>query len=596
MNNSNGYSAWNPGLRSDIPTHLWPLVTLFREDNAYVSYSVAKELADLTGLNVLELMAMRPERLVVHALLVRVTADLSVPDGPNYEDLGINLRGMVQRIHVGYMQAELPSIVEAFEAERNRARDYVAEQLSVRLFERPVVADAASESRSLLSRWFRKPAPADSQSSFDEPLEITAIKEWKAMATDCGDALQLACLKALVKTIDAIVAHRGRVIPDASLIRDIVVNQVANTYGAEVLETFIEPIWQRAIASEEYRLLPVQDKPVIMNVKGASASGKSTIRPQQRQLAGKLGIPWEDFALVSPDYWRKYLLDYSSLGDDYKYGAMLTGRELEIIDKKLDKYMAAKASAGSLPHMLIDRFRFDSFTVNVETAEDSRLLSRFGDRVYLFFMLTHPVNTVERAWERGRKTGRFKAVDDLLYHNVEAFTGMPSLFLSWVNSKNKQIHFEFLDNDVELGELPRTAAFGWNGSLTILDVSLPVKIDRYRKVNITAKQANDVLDADDTDLADGQQFIVRCAERVPHIVFADQTTAFIYATVLDGKLDWWDQDYIQEHADTDGLLQTLNALGYTGECCPLVLQNRPPPIKVDLEKQRTVGHWYAKQA
>ncbi len=148
---------------------------------------------------------------------------------------------------------------------------------------------------------------------------------------------------------------------------------------------------------------------------------------------------------------------------------MLTGRELEIIDKKLDKYMAAKATTGSLPHMLIDRFRFDSFTVNVETAEDSKLLSRFGDRVYLFFVVTHPVNTVERAFERGLKTGRYKAVDDLLYHNVEAFTGMPSLFLSWVNSRDKRIHFEFLDNDVALGELPRTAAFGWNGSLTILD-------------------------------------------------------------------------------------------------------------------------------
>ena len=39
-----------------------------------------------------------------------------------------------------------------------------------------------------------------------------------------------------------------------------------------------------------------------------------------------------------PDY-EKHLLKYDSIGDDYKYAAMLTGRELEFIDKKLDRYM-----------------------------------------------------------------------------------------------------------------------------------------------------------------------------------------------------------------------------------------------------------------
>ena len=35
---------------------------------------------------------------------------------------------------------------------------------------------------------------------------------------------------------------------------------------------------------------------------------------------------------------------------------------------------------------------------------------------------------MERAWYRGEQFGRYKAVDDLLAHNVEAFTGMPELF------------------------------------------------------------------------------------------------------------------------------------------------------------------------
>ena len=51
-----------------------------------------------------------------------------------------------------------------------------------------------------------------------------------------------------------------------------------------------------------------------MNVKGASASGKSTIRPYQLALAKRLGMAWSDFAVITPDVWRKFLLDYDSLG------------------------------------------------------------------------------------------------------------------------------------------------------------------------------------------------------------------------------------------------------------------------------------------
>ena len=75
----------------------------------------------------------------------------------------------------------------------------------------------------------------------------------------------------------------------------------------------------------------------------------------------------------------------------------------------------------------------------------------------MFFMITPPEATVERAWIRGRQVGRYKAVDDLLAHNVEAYTGMPRLFFTWAAKKDKTVHYEFLDNDVPEGERPRTA-------------------------------------------------------------------------------------------------------------------------------------------
>ena len=156
------------------------------------------------------------------------------------------------------------------------------------------------------------------------------------------------------------------------------------------------------------------------------------MRPLQRSLAKKLNLPWEEFALISPDIWRKFLLDYGSLGAAYKYAGTMTGHEVEIIDEKLDRRMATRAARGEMSHLLIDRFRFDSFEPELtEDQGSSRLLTRFGDLVYMFFMITPPEMTVERAWTRGLKVGRYKAVDDLLAHNVEAYTGMPELFFTW---------------------------------------------------------------------------------------------------------------------------------------------------------------------
>ena len=44
-------------------------------------------------------------------------------------------------------------------------------------------------------------------------------------------------------------------------------------------------------------------------------------------------------------------------------------------------------------------------------------------------------------------TTRYKAVNDLLYHNNEAFNGIPELF-SWMGIGDETVYFEFLDNDV----------------------------------------------------------------------------------------------------------------------------------------------------
>jgi len=323
--------------------------------------------------------------------------------------------------------------------------------------------------------------------------------------------------------------------------------------------------------------LSPQERPVIMNVKGASASGKSTMRPLQRALARKLGFPWENFALISPDIWRKFLLDYGSLGSAYKYAGTMTAREIEIVDAKLDRHMALKATRGETSHLLIDRFRFDSF---VAGKEPTRLLTRFGDLVYMFFLITPPEMTVERAWKRGLEFGRYKAVEDLLAHNVEAYAGMPELFFTWALDTHRRVHYEFLDNSVAEGR-PLTVAFGWNGEMTILDLKRILDIDRFRKINILARRPEDVYV--DKDLAPERNvaFLKRCARLIPIINFADRATGRVYARLERGKWSFRDEQQISRMlADPDAraALMAIPALGRDGAAAP---STDPADLEID---------------
>ena len=142
-----------------------------------------------------------------------------------------------------------------------------------------------------------------------------------------------------------------------------------------------------------------------MNTKGASASGKSTLRPLQKKLAAEIGVDWSQFALISPDIWRKQLLDYGALGAAYKYGGAFTADDVQIVDEKLDRYMARKAERGDMSHLLIDRFRFDSFAPDSNEA-GSNLLTRFGHTVYLFFMITPPASLISSSPGCGARTKR----------------------------------------------------------------------------------------------------------------------------------------------------------------------------------------------
>ena len=118
--NEGDYGPWNPGIRSVLPTELRHLATLFRPENSFTPYPTAAELSGLTGVPPSELVALRPERLALHELLIRVTADFTVPDGSTVGDLGINFREIVRRLLQRHLTPRMGEITAAYDSVRRR--------------------------------------------------------------------------------------------------------------------------------------------------------------------------------------------------------------------------------------------------------------------------------------------------------------------------------------------------------------------------------------------------------------------------------------------------------------------------------------------
>jgi len=522
------FGPWNPGVQSQVPGRIRQLCTIFRPENVTTSVAEVAELHDLTGLDASELVVFRPERLALHELLIRVNAELSVPDGSKIEDLGINFRRMISVILGGYIEPRMHVVASAYDALRQTLQESIDKELAQLYGSSPASREAV-------------------------------VAEWEAKAHAPGPEMQKAVFRAMARIVSALLIRHGEVWGSRALVRSLATNLACNKYGSEEIGRLLGPWIEAAAKSEGYAVLPRQDEPVVMNTKGPSASGKSTLRPLQKALAGEIGVRWSEFALISPDIWRKQLLDYNTLGAEYKYGGSFTAEELQLVDHKLDRYMASKAERGFMPHLLIDRFRFDSFAPDSDEP-GSNLLTRFGRFVYLFFMITPPASLVERAWNRGLEVGRYKAVDDTLAHGVEAYSGMPELFFTWAQRTDKRVHFEFLDNSVNFGERPRTVAFGWNDELNVLDVKRMLDVMRYRRVNIDAT-APELLYRDEALLEPerNSEFLRQCVERFRAVNFADQASGRVYLRLESGRPAWADPDALARAFGDRDTRAALNA-------------------------------------
>jgi hypothetical protein len=556
---SKEFGPWNPGIESQVPQELRHLATIFRAENVFTSMAAAGELRGLTGFNLSELVVFRPQRLALHELLVRVTADFAVPDGTRIADLGLNFREIARLLLSRYLDPAMEAITTAY-ARASQAANEVIEPA--------------------LSRLKRNWGPQE-------------IADFERLSVAAADTAAVAAYKSLARVMSALFTTQGAAWGTKDLIASMAAGFAGNDFGSDCIGQTISPLLQAAAREQGYKLLPRQEHPVVINTKGPSASGKSTLRPLQKKLAGEIGVQWSDFALISPDIWRKQLLDYASLGPAYKYAGAFTSDELQIIDQKLDRYMAGKSRRGDMSHLLIDRFRFDSFAPDSDEA-GSNLLTRFGQTVYLFFVITPPEMLVERAWKRGLEFGRYKAVDDTLAHSVEAYSGIPGVFFTWVRRSDKRIQFEFLDNTVLLGERPRTVAFGDNETFNVLDVKATLDIDRYARIDVDAAAAEYLYPDPALLVAEKNvDFLKRCVNSFHWVNFAEQGSGRVYLRMERG------QPVQKERAAFEKAIQRPDTLAAIRAVAPDALSGNVPeaPRPAYLNAQEgpgqppTLGQW-----
>ncbi|HEY5790498.1 MAG TPA: zeta toxin family protein, partial [Gammaproteobacteria bacterium] len=312
-----------------------------------------------------------------------------------------------------------------------------------------------------------------------------------------------------------------------------------NTYGSQVLGEQLDPLVAEAIEHAGYTRVRSDAAPVLISLKGASAAGKSSLRPMLKEVMRAQGIAADGYATISPDVWRRALLDYEGLGAACKYAGPLTSREVMVIDGKLDRYIRRRADRdGRVPHFLVDRFRFDSFSSEQVERVLHNTYAKYVDTMYMYFVVTAPEETVERGWRRGLERGRYKAVEDFLGHSVEAYVGMPRLLFKWLDYARPRFRYFFLDNMVPKGTFPRTIAHGTQAEMTVLDPVGLVDIERFQKINLKARSPDAVYPAT-ADLAPERNcaFLRQCLRRIATVHFVERNSGATYLRARGGEFE-----------------------------------------------------------
>ena len=267
---SNQYSAWSPGIETEIPDQYRLLETIYDSKNVSSSIDEINALAQETGLSPEELVVFRPDRLALHELIVRVTADIVVLEGEHEEDLGIRFRSIANKIMDACLVPHLPEFDLTFQALYKKARSMVDKELSESLF---TVLPASTKSKpSILSRFFAAPKkqPRNLESTQERQLRVISSFKEKGLNTD--DPFESAVYRSLYRVLGSIVSTRGYLGKDQEMLIELITTHICSRYGSRLIGKQVDVWVKQAVKDEGYSLIPDAQKPILISLKGSSAA------------------------------------------------------------------------------------------------------------------------------------------------------------------------------------------------------------------------------------------------------------------------------------------------------------------------------------
>jgi hypothetical protein len=238
-------SAWNPGIESEIPPAYRELETIYDPANVFTSLDEINELAAETGLNPEELISFRPHRLVLHELIVRITADIVVLEGETEEDLGINFRTIARKIFSKYVIPRLMQIEHGFDTMRTKIEDMTRQELEQALLQATPAKPPAPTFWSRLTG-SRRQTPLAAPRSRQE-REFDLINSYKQNGLAADDELYAAVYRSLYRVLGSIATTRGFIGNDPNYLAGICVRHACNYLGSRDIGRKVGELVRQAI-------------------------------------------------------------------------------------------------------------------------------------------------------------------------------------------------------------------------------------------------------------------------------------------------------------------------------------------------------------